>query len=212
MLNVYIYKMTVDNSGAPCIWNNVLSLAICKPAIRSSAPEGSVILGFAANDLYANNALVYAATVTSRIEDGKYFTLPQFRGRPDSIYRRVNGRFEWRRDAKFHSATDLRRDLGLHPEYKRAHVLISKGQKNFRYFGGDCPLDYKVRFPLTKRLIENLGQGHRVNISADLRKEIEELVRNVFQTKSPYRRIPISGEHCGDSRPREDDAFQMVRC
>lgn len=212
MPNVYIYKLTSDDGGAPCVCNGTLSLAICKPAVRSSAAKGSIILGFAANSLYSDNTLVYAAKVTLRLEDGKYFTVPEFRGRPDRIYKRVNGRFEWRPDAMFHSPSDVRHDLGLHPAYKRANVLISEGSKNFRYFGGECGFNYKARFPVLKRLIENLTQGHRVNLSNELRLEVEELVDEVFRMRSRHSRTTVPRVSCGDSCSRGDDAFHVVEC
>jgi Nucleotide modification associated domain 2 len=209
---VYIYKMTVDDGGAPCVWNGILSLAICKPAIRSVASKGSIILGFAANSLYSNNTLVYAAKVTSRIEDGKYFILPRFQDRPDCVYKRVDGRFQWRPGARFHGPPDLKHDLGLFPSYKRANVLICEGPENFRYFAGECGFDYKDSFPLLKRLIENLGQGHRVNMPVELRREIEELVPAVFRLRSRYNRSQLPKPGCGDSFHREDDAFHVVSC
>ncbi len=43
----YLYKMTVDDGGAPCVQDGVLTLAICKPTIRRVAPEGSFSIGFA---------------------------------------------------------------------------------------------------------------------------------------------------------------------
>ena len=52
MSKIYIYKMTVDDGGAPCLRDGILSLAICKPAIRSAAEPGSLVLGFAGNELY----------------------------------------------------------------------------------------------------------------------------------------------------------------
>ena len=48
---VYVYKLTVDNGGAPCVVSGRLSLAICKPIIRKVALEGSWIFGFAADSL-----------------------------------------------------------------------------------------------------------------------------------------------------------------
>ena len=36
----YLYKMTVDDGGAPCVQDRMLTLAICKPTIRRVAPEG----------------------------------------------------------------------------------------------------------------------------------------------------------------------------
>ncbi len=212
MSKVYIYKMTSDDGGAPCVWDDTLSLAICKPAIRSSADKGSIILGFAANSLYADNTLVYAAKVTSRVEGGRYFILPRFRGRPDRIYERVNERFEWHPGAKFHSPRDLTHDLGLAPAYKRANVLVSMGSDNFRYFRGQCSLNYKARFPALKQLIEGLGQGHRVNVSDALRSEIDELVDEVFRMKSIHKRTPVPKVSCGDSCTRGNDVFQIVQC
>jgi hypothetical protein len=60
-MRVYIYKLTVDDGGAPSIRDGVLSLAICKPAIRSTAKPFDLILGFAGNNLYEDNCLIYAA-------------------------------------------------------------------------------------------------------------------------------------------------------
>ena len=55
MTKIYIYKLTTDNGGAPCIKDGTLSLAICKPAIRSTAVKDHIILGFAANSLYSDS-------------------------------------------------------------------------------------------------------------------------------------------------------------
>lgn len=74
--NFYLYKMTVGGGGAPCVQNGLLTLAICKPAIRRVAPEGSVIIGFAGNGIrsegYDNNSIVYAAVVSRRLIRGAY--------------------------------------------------------------------------------------------------------------------------------------------
>ena len=37
MPKLYIYKMTTDNGGAPCVRDEKLSLAICMPIVRISA-------------------------------------------------------------------------------------------------------------------------------------------------------------------------------
>jgi Nucleotide modification associated domain 2 len=42
MTKVYIYKLTVDDGGAPCVQDEVLSLAICKPFIRSTAQQDNM--------------------------------------------------------------------------------------------------------------------------------------------------------------------------
>jgi Nucleotide modification associated domain 2 len=48
---MYYYKLTNDDGGAPCVQGDLLSLAICKPMIRSTARPGDLIFGFAANSL-----------------------------------------------------------------------------------------------------------------------------------------------------------------
>ena len=55
MHNIYFYKLTADNGGAPCVRYGLLSLAICKPMIRKTAKEGDLVFGFAANSLHRYN-------------------------------------------------------------------------------------------------------------------------------------------------------------
>ena len=45
---VYVYKMPRDDNCAPCIDNDVLSLALCKGKIRSTAEVGDFLLGVVA--------------------------------------------------------------------------------------------------------------------------------------------------------------------
>ena len=42
MPRIYFYKLTTDNGGAPCVQDNLLSLAICKPMIRMAAQVGDL--------------------------------------------------------------------------------------------------------------------------------------------------------------------------
>jgi hypothetical protein len=41
----YVYKLTVDDGGAPCTDGGLLTLAICKPGIRTHAGVGDFICG-----------------------------------------------------------------------------------------------------------------------------------------------------------------------
>ncbi|SFN54073.1 Nmad2 family putative nucleotide modification protein [Dokdonella immobilis] len=45
MSRIYVYKLTNDDGGAPCVEDELLSLCICKPRIRSVAIEGDVLIG-----------------------------------------------------------------------------------------------------------------------------------------------------------------------
>jgi Nucleotide modification associated domain 2 len=73
MSDIYFYKLTADNGGAPCVRHGLLSLAICKPMIRKTAEEGDLTFGFAANSLHRDNRLLYVARVTKKLADGEYY-------------------------------------------------------------------------------------------------------------------------------------------
>ena len=196
MPKIYIYKLTVDDGGAPCVRDDLLSLAICKPAIRSVARPGSIILGFAGNDLYPDNSLVYAAKVTEHLDGRIYFSEPRYGARPDCIYRWDSHRFERKPEAKFHSRVDLAHDLGEAPEYGRANVLLSEGTKNFKYFREKCPIRYKKEYPYLKSLIENLTQGFRSSLEPNLLAELRRFLPRVWDARSAYRETPRPDAGC----------------
>ena len=43
MPRIYLYKLTNDDGGAPCVHDGLLTLAICKPMIRTAARIGDLI-------------------------------------------------------------------------------------------------------------------------------------------------------------------------
>ena len=98
---LFVYKLTSDTGAAPCVHDGLLTLAICKPMIRSLAQVGDLLFGFAAESLSPDNRLIYIARVTA-IED-EYYDAPDYVGSPDRIYRRgEDGRFRIRSDARYH--------------------------------------------------------------------------------------------------------------
>jgi Nucleotide modification associated domain 2 len=212
MAKTYIYKMTVDDGGAPCVRDGILSLAICKPTIRSTAVAENIILGFAADSLHDDNRLIYIAKVTDKLTDGKYFSESPHTSRPDSIYRWNGSRFEWKSDAKFHSAHDLAHDLGDGPEYKRANVLLSEDEENFRYFGAACPISYKAEYPVLQSLIERLGQGSRVNHEPGLEAELRRFIQRLWHTPWPYRETAVPNAPCRDKCSQADDEDFDIHC
>ena len=132
---LYVYKLTTDNGGAPCIdGGRLLTLAICMPVIRRMARVGDFVFGFAGNSLSRDNRLIYIARVKSVEEDGDYYEKATYQDRGDRIYiRGDDGQFSLLSDACYHKdGTQLEHDLGSPPEYERARVLISD---DFRYFG-----------------------------------------------------------------------------
>lgn len=196
MTRFYFYKLTADNNGAPCLDKNgsLLSLAICKPTIRSTAKPGDLIFCFAADSLHADNRLLYIAHITSKECNGDYYTKPEFSQREDCIYERRGGSFAWRGSALHHSHDDLIHDIGTHPDYKKANVLLSH---DFRYFGKNGSADYKNRYLLIKEAIENLGIGHRVNHGEPLRTELQELKHWVWEKT---RQEEVGEQSSGDCR------------
>lgn len=204
MAKIYFYKLIADNGGAPCVEGGLLSLAICKPMIRSSAECGDLVFGFAATSLHKDNRLIYVARVNKRIPDGAYFKTKRFRSRSDCVYERREKRFVWRQGAAHHGPQHLVHDLGAYPGYPRANVLLST---DFRYFGVNGTAAYKETYPRVERAVEGLGRGHRVKHEEALREELLALQRAVWQctrrrvagqpTSAPRRGVCHRGRSCG---------------
>jgi len=204
MTKVYFYKLTSDNGGAPCVQDGLLSLAICKPMIRRKAEKGDLIFGFAANSLHPDNRLLYIARVTDRLCNGDYYTTKKFVRRGDCIYMRRGDRFVWREGALHHGLGDLVHDLGKHPDYVRAQVLLSD---DFRYFGAKGSADYKSRYLSIKDAVENLGRGHRVHHDELLLRQLKDLLQQVWSetrqkvagepTSTPRRGVCHRSRSCG---------------
>ena len=171
MSRIYVYKIRYDDGTAPCVEDGLLSLALCKPAIRATAAVGDTLAAFAAKSMCRDQRLVFAAVVTEKIPDGTYYRTSAWRHRRDAVYRWRNGAFERRRDAAIPiSDADMANDLGEAPAYRRASVLLSD---NYRYFGDTRAADYRGDFPSLAAMIDRLGQGHRIHHGDRVRDEIE---------------------------------------
>jgi hypothetical protein len=181
-MKIYYYKLVADNGGAPCVKNNILSLAICKPNIRKKASVGDLVFGFAGNKLNRNNPLIYVARITAKLDGQIYYTCKKYVGREDRIYNFNGDAYQRRKKAKHHfDKKDLARDLGHYPNYPRAKVLLSR---DFRYFGAKSTDDYKRRFPEIQCAVERLGRGHRVKHPDKLRMELEALAGLIWRSTS----------------------------
>ena len=121
-MTIYSYKLTTDNGSAPCIKNNLLSLAICKPKIRKNANINDYIIGISANSMnLGENKLLYIARITNKILLQDYYNL--YSNRKDCIY---NDKLCRLKNAGYHSCKDKKKDLsGL-------YVLLSS---DFIFFG-----------------------------------------------------------------------------
>ena len=99
---IYIYKLTADAGGAPCVQNGLLSLAICKPMICRRAIRNDFLFGFAAKSLHPDNRLIYVARVTEKLCDEKYYKDTRYARRDDCIYKCKAGRFKWKEGSLHH--------------------------------------------------------------------------------------------------------------
>lgn len=175
---IYFYKLTADNGGAPCVEDGLLSLAICKPMIPSTAEPEDLIFGFAANSLHGDNRLIYIARIGKKLRNGDYYREKGFGNRSDRVYKWRRGRFAWRQGALHHGPKDLLHDLGQPPNYEKANVLLST---DFRYFGASGTAEYKSRSQIVKKAVEQLGHGHRLG------KIVEDLTgRRVRRNRSVH--------------------------
>ncbi|MCS7468516.1 hypothetical protein NZK35_17830 [Stieleria sp. ICT_E10.1] len=210
----YVYKVIVDSGGAPCVYRNLLSLAICKPAIRRTAKVGDLVFGFGGNNEQIPNRLVYIAEITEKSTGGDYYYEPRFAKRPDCIYRWTAGdELVLKDDAKFHQHADARpRDVGRYSRYGNASVLLSK---DFRYFGASATDDWKRSYPTITKLVEGMGQGHRVNHGPRLSEELLELKAEMWQT---YAKVklgePVHGrkkQDCHSAPCDEDECVEVTK-
>ena len=200
----YLYKLTSDRGGAPCATppepghEAILTLAICKPAIRRTAQPGDRILGITSHSLanregYPLCAVIYAAIVHEGIEARDYFCAESlFVNRPDCIYEfhQQNGRAAHTGRTNLHrSPANLLKDLGAYPYYRNGRVLVAH---DFRYFGS-AAVPIPPRLHLLYAAAEALGQGHRVYTAADPEsREADALFRALW--KLPTRHTPIHVE------------------
>lgn len=178
MEKIYFYKIVADDGGAPCVdGGRLLSLAICKPGIRSTAKKGDLVFGFAGKSLHKDNRLIYVAKITKKVCNGDYFKEGRYFRRQDCIYSFKSGRFKWRSNASHHSPKDLIHDLGNAPHYRRANVLLSD---DFRYFGQNGTDEYKSKFPRLKNAVEKLMRGYRVRLNSELREEMIQMTNWIW--------------------------------
>lgn len=86
---------------APCVHDGVLSLALCKPAIRKSAVVGSWVIALASKKIFGVKGLMaFLFQVTSTVSLTDYHRDAE---RPDKIYCMVEGDLVHKGETSFHS-------------------------------------------------------------------------------------------------------------
>lgn len=190
-MRYYLYKMTSDYGAAPCVCGGVLSLAICKPRIRSAAGKDDVVIGFAGMTLgdgaYAGR-IIYIAKITEKLECGDYY-------RANGVYvNRCDQIYEWKGETlvqkvnRWHNADSVSADIGS-PPYNKANVLVS-GKGKFR-----CLRHKAWPKEMGCEIFKTLGRSHRVNHDEATLKKIEKIVDRAFKEKdSAQDRVPLQSE------------------
>ena len=177
---IYCYILAIDDGVAPCVDNGVLTLAICKPAIRRTAIEGDWIIGISPKE--DGHKLCYGVQVTSVIPGQRYYMQEVFRKRGDSIYSFDGTRFNLRKHPKVHNEEEEKRDLGKFPNYRNAFVLMSSG-KSFWYYGKKARSISPKQYPALNQKLNRLQQGHRVRHFVVVHKELLAMVKRIRRRK-----------------------------
>lgn len=146
MTRIYRYILTHDHGVAPCPAGGRITLATCKPVIRRTASPGDWVLGFRPGSL-ERGLLLWAGRVERVMEHGDYER--EYRGRPDAVYREVEGGGFERLLPDYHpSQKELNRDTS-------APVLLFDPAVSVYLNGQPRPL------PQDLAHLAAAGRGHR---------------------------------------------------
>ncbi len=212
-MRTYLYKLTSDRGGAPCAPEPapgappLLTLAICKPAIRRTAQAGDRLFGVTSKALqkegYPAASMIYAAEVAEAVDARDYYAAASsHRGRPDCIYL-----YDEPADTLTHTGATLHadpyhgpKDVGRHPLYRNGRVLLCT---DFRYFG-TAAVPVPLRFEALRHLAETTGEGHRVidaKSSPALQREADLLFRTLLKRPTSHTPNDVADDSY-DHRPR----------
>lgn len=146
---IYRYIIRHDDGYAPCTDNGFLTLATCKPSIRSAANIGDWVAGYMPKGL-GEGLLVWFGRIEKTMSPIDYGRV--YRGRKDAQYRLgKSGNIE-RAKLWYHPDADQQqKDL-------RSKVLIFDPEATW-YFGGE-----PIEPPSSLDFLKPEGQGHRVNL------------------------------------------------
>lgn len=160
MSRIFRYILAQDRGMAPCIDDCLITLATCKPRIRSAAEARDWVIGFRPGR-HAHGLVAWAGRVECIYEIGAYEK--EFRNRRDAVYRALTtGGFERLRPEYHPDASQFQRDIS-------APVLVFDRHSSW-YFGTNARM-----LPEQLQHLAASGRGHRVNGSRD--GDIEELER-----------------------------------
>jgi hypothetical protein len=168
---IFSYKMIFKNHSAPTVQFSpegrlLLSLALCKPQIRTQAQVGDIIFGFGSKKCNNNGELVYACQVSEIVEAPYYYVLDKYQYRRDCVYRIVDNKV-FHVDGYVNNypiLTSVENVLNQFPhsvnfgkKYKKSRVILSDNFTTFFQDGSSNKL--MEMFPLVKEYISKRGRG-----------------------------------------------------
>ena len=194
MPKIFVYKITADDGIAPCAQDGVLTLGVCKPAIRRTASARDYLVGVGSNDWYPGR-LIYVAQVSESIPGQRYYQPggPYIKRR-DCLYRaRSKGGFKWvnHQSRRVHDpkskgmAGQMNRDVGSCQGRSNAVVLACD---RFVYLGCDTArLSDGIwkKYPRMFRRFSRLQQSHLVHHSDGLKKRLLVFSESILKRLGP---------------------------
>lgn len=188
---LYSYVIKRDYGFAPNPFENICSLATCKPQIRERALEGDWIAGFGSANTEIYKKMVFLMRVDETCtfdeywEDSRFFVKrPRFDGKfqlcyGDNIYHHIGN--DWVQENSHHSYVDgINRNTLLH-DTRIDRVLLSF---HYWYFGEDA-------IDLPEDFSEAIASGRAYKkLQDDICKNIVEWVASHYelgQQGLPYK-------------------------
>jgi hypothetical protein len=190
--DIYVYKITADDGIAPCPQAGMLTLGVCKPAIRRTASEGDYLVGIGSNVHYPDR-LIFVAQIGKPIPGAIYYDPKgQYLRRRDCIYRSTaTGLYRWVNHGgrRVHDPAIMpkqrNRDIGFCGSRPNAVVLPSR---RFVYFGRDDANHSEAiwrDFPKILEKVTPLGQCHLVEHERGFAKKLLEFCKFILTRDWP---------------------------
>ena len=197
---IFCYKMIYKNHSAPTVQFSpngflTLSLALCKPQIRTQAKVGDIIFGFGSKQCNNNGELVYACQVNEVVEAPYYYVLEKFHYRRDCVYRIIENKvYHIEGYVNNHPILDCIEDrINVFPhsvnfgkKYKKSRVILSNNFKTF--FKDGSSKGVMEMFPLIREYVSRRGRGISFPMIEQPLKNMWEVLKNI---PNNYEEDPI---------------------
>ncbi|MED5524576.1 MAG: hypothetical protein VX447_07490 [Pseudomonadota bacterium] len=148
-MKIFTYKIVRDYGFAPNPFHGVLTLATCKPKIRSGAKIGDLIFGCGSKSNGMIDKIIYVMEVNEKISFDEYWSDAQYESKKpclysskswwygDNIYHRNNDGVWIQEDSHHSFERGLINERNVKTDTSSNNVLVSR---NFIYWGKNAIL------------------------------------------------------------------------